>query len=132
MKITNETYFNELNKISEKVIGCAIKVHKEIGPGLLEKVYETCLVHELRKKGLKCDTQVVVPIIYDSIKFEEGFRIDILVEEKVIVELKAQENFNPVWTSQTLSYLRMTNNHLGLIINFNMPYFKDGIRRVVL
>ncbi len=120
----------------ERIAGCivdaAIKVHKTLGPGLLEHVYEVCLCHELRKRGFKCERQVAVPITYDGIVFDEGFRVDLLVEDRVVCELKAVDKENPVWKAQLLSYLRMLDRRLGFIINFNVPLLKDGIRRMIV
>lgn len=122
----------ETEEIASKIIDAAIAVHKVLGPGLLEKVYEVCLCHELEKRNLKFERQVNVPIVYDGINFEEGYRIDILVEDQIIIELKAVENYNPVWKAQVLSYLKVTGKRLGLLINFNVPLLKDGIQRVIL
>ena len=98
----------------------------------MENVYELCLCHELEKSGLSVQRQVNVPIIYDGLKFEEGYRIDILVNDEIVLELKAVENSNPVWKAQVLSYLKVTGKRLGLIINFNVPLLKQGIQRVIL
>lgn len=121
----------ELNKISEIVIGCAIKVHKALGPGLLESTYEVCLVHELNKAGLKVQSQVALPVIYDGIKLDAGYRIDLLVEDLVIVELKAVDSLLPIHEAQLLSYLKLSNKKLGLLINFNVKLLKNGIKRLV-
>ena len=122
----------ETEEIASKIIDAAIAVHKTLGPGLLEKVYEVCLCHELVKRGLSVQRQVNVPIVYDGLSFEEGYRIDILVEDQIIIELKAAENYNPVWKAQVLSYLKVTGKRLGLLINFNVPLLKDGVQRVIL
>jgi GxxExxY protein len=119
------------NNISGQIVDAAIAVHTKLGPGLLESVYEVVLTHELRKRGLHCERQKPVPIIYDDIHFEEGFRIDILVEGKVIVELKSVEQVHPVHSKQVLTYLRLTNMRLGLLLNFGEVYLKDGITRLV-
>jgi GxxExxY protein len=119
------------NDISGQIIDAAIAVHSKLGPGLLESVYEVVLAHELRKQGLHCERQVPGPIVYDNIHFEEGFRIDILVEGKVVVELKSVEQVRPVHNKQVLTYLRLTNKRLGLLLNFNEEYLKDGITRLV-
>ena len=100
-----------------------------MGPGLLEKVYEVCLGHELKKKGFRVQRQVHIPIVYDNITFDEGLRLDLLVEDKVIVEIKAIETVNPVWEAQVLSHLKLTNLRLGFLINFNVSLIKNGIRR---
>ena len=122
----------ELEIIGKKIVDAAYTVHKNLGPGLLEKVYEVCFCHELKKRGLEYERQIYIPIVYDGIEFDEGLRLDVLVEEQVICELKALENVNPVWEAQILSHLNLTNNRLGYLINFNVPLIKKGIRRFVL
>jgi GxxExxY protein len=119
-------------KIASFIVDSAFTVHKNIGPGLLEKVYEVCLCHELKKKGLKCDRQVSVPIIYDGIRFDEAFKLDILVEETIICELKAVDEMNPVWNAQIISHLKLLDKHLGFLINFNVPIIKKGIKRFIV
>lgn len=121
----------ELNKISETIIGCAIKVHRALGLGLLESTYEVCLVHELRKTGLKVQAQVALPVIYDGIKLDSGYRIDLLVEDSVIVELKAIDSLLPIHEAQLLSYLKLSNKKLGLLINFNVKILKNGVKRLM-
>jgi len=118
--------------IAEKIVDCAFKVHKALGPGLLEKVYEVCFCHELKKAGLSYKNQVDIPIRYDGIDFKEGLRLDILVEDLVICELKAVDEMNPVYFAQILSYLKITGKRLGFLINFNEPIIKKGIKRVIL
>jgi GxxExxY protein len=122
----------ETEEIASRIIDAAIAVHRILGPGLLERVYEVCLCHELVKRGLSVQRQVNVPIVYDGLSFEESYRIDILVEDQIIVELKAAENYNPVWKAQVLSYLKVTGERLGLLIYFNVPLLKDGVQRVIL
>ena len=119
----------ELEYIGKIIVDSALKVHKALGPGLLEKVYEVCLAHELTKAGLKVQRQIDIPIAYDGIQFEEGLRLDLFVEEKVIIEIKAVETVNPVWESQIISHLKLLNKKLGYLINFNVPLIKKGIRR---
>jgi len=119
------------NEIAKIIVDAAIKVHRALGPGLLESVYEIVLVHELAKRGLKVERQVPIPIEYDGLKFQEGFRADIVVEEKIIVELKSVENIQPVHKKQLLTYLRLTEIRLGLLINFGSALLKDGLSRVV-
>lgn len=121
----------ELENIGRTIVDGAFKVHKALGPGLLEKVYEICLAHELRKAGLKVQRQLDIPIIYDGIEFAEGLRLDLFVEEKVIVEIKAIEIVNPVWQAQIISHLKLMDKKLGYLINFNVPVIKEGIRRFV-
>ena len=122
----------ELENIAKDIADAAFVVHKNLGPGLLEKIYELALCHELKKRGLKLRRQVEIPIVYDGITFDEGLRLDIFVEEKIICELKAVDNRNPVWEAQILSHLKLTNNRLGFLINFNVPLIKDGIKRFIL
>ncbi len=121
----------ELETIGKKIVDAAYTVHKTLGPGLLEKIYEVCFCHELKKRGLHFERQVAVKIVYDSIEFKEGLRLDVLVENRIICELKAIELVNPVWEAQILSHLKLTNNRLGYLINFNVPLIKNGIRRFV-
>jgi GxxExxY protein len=121
----------ELNQITGKIIEFAIKVHSALGPGMLEGAYEICLMHEVVRHGFKVESQVTLPIIYGGIRLDAGYRIDLLVEESVIVELKAIDRLMPVHEAQLLSYLRMSNLSLGLLINFNVRLLRDGIRRVV-
>jgi len=119
------------NSIATAILDQAFKIHSELGPGLLESVYEKCLQYELEQAGFHAKTQVPVPMNYKGIKFEAGFRIDLLVNNKVLVELKSVEALAPVHYAQTLTYLKMSNLKLGLLINFNNKYLKDGIHRVV-
>jgi GxxExxY protein len=121
----------ELNQISGKIIECAIKVHRVLGPGMLESAYEACLLYELHKAGLQGLKQVTLPIIYDGVKIDAGYRIDLLVENEVIVELKAVDKIHPVHKAQLLSYLKLSDKKLGLLINFNVKLLKDGIERFV-
>ncbi len=126
---TESTETMELNEISEKIIGAAIQVHTTLGPGLLESTYEACLKYELQKRGLKVLSQVGLPVIYDGMKIDLGYRLDLLVEGTVIVELKAVTNITPLHEAQLLSYLKLSGKHLGLLINFNVTLLKDGIKR---
>ncbi len=119
------------NEISQLIIGCAIKVHTALGPGLLESAYEECLYYELVKEGLKVEKQKALPLIYEEIKLEVGYRLDLIVEDKVIIEIKACEGLNDVHLAQVLTYLKLSNVKLGLLINFNVTRVKDGIKRVV-
>jgi GxxExxY protein len=121
----------EKNQVSGTIIDCALKVHTALGPGILESVYETCLAHELRKAGLRVRTQVPVPVVYDGLKLESGLRLDLLVEEVVIVEVKAIEALAPIHTAQLLSYLKLMNLQLGLLLNFNVVHMREGWKRVV-
>ena len=136
----NERYRNknfepipkELNSLGKEIVDAAFKVHKKLGPGLLEKIYEACLCYELDKKGIESIRQVDVPINYDELVFDEGLRLDILVEDKIICELKAVDKINPVWEAQILSHLKLTNKRLGYLINFNVKNIGKGIKRFVL
>lgn len=120
----------ELNEITEKVIGCAIKVHSALGPGLIESAYEICLAHEMNKQGLEVQSQVALPVVYDNIRLDAGHRLDLLVERRVVLELKAVERLIPVHEAQLLSYLKLSKLPLGLLINFNVKLLRDGIRRI--
>jgi GxxExxY protein len=122
----------EIEAIATKVVDGAFRVHSAIGPGLLESIYETCLDHELRKQAIRVQKQVSVPIVYDTLPIESGLRLDLLVEEAVIVEIKAIDRMSPVFEAQILSYLRLAKKRLGLLINFNVPRIRDGIRRYAL
>jgi GxxExxY protein len=120
---------SEEERIGKVIVNASFKIHRSIGPGLLEKTYEVCLAHELRKAGLDVKRQVTIPIQYDGIYFDEGLRLDLLVEDKVIIEIKSVEQVNPVWTAQIISHLKLTGLSLGYLINFNVPLIKNGIRR---
>ena len=115
-------------QIAKIVVNAAFKVHKELGPGLLERVYEICLAHEIGKAGLKVSRQVAIPISYDGIVFDECLRLDLLIEDTVIIEIKAVDIVNPVWSAQIISHLKLTNKNLGFLINFNVPLIKNGIK----
>lgn len=119
---------NELSKI---IIGCAIEVHRNLGPGLLESAYQHCLVYELKQKGLVVKKEVPRPIIYKEIKLDHGYRMDILVNNKIVVEIKCVDYFNDVHTAQLLTYLKLGNYKLGLLLNFHTTVLKNGIKRVV-
>lgn len=122
---------DDLNRISGEIVNAAYHVHCALGPGLLESVYEITLAHELTKRGLKVERQVPVPIVYEGLRFEEGFRADLIVEKAVVVELKSVEELSRVHAKQLLTYLRLLDYRLGLLINFGAPVIKDGIQRVV-
>ncbi len=119
------------NEIAKKIVDAAYHIHKRLGPGLLESVYETVLAYELKKRGLNVKRQVPVAIVYDNIKFDEGFRADLIAEDKVIVELKSVESVIPVHKKQLLTYMRLADKRLGLLINFGSELIRDGISRVV-
>jgi GxxExxY protein len=118
-----------MNLITERIIGTAIRVHRELGPGLLESAYEACLAFELREAGLQIETQKSLPVIYRGVKLDCGYRIDLVIENKILLELKAVERLLPVHEAQLLSYLKLSGLRLGLLINFNVELLKDGIRR---
>jgi len=120
-----------VEELGKLVVDSAFTIHSNLGPGLLEKVYEVCFCYELEKRGLKYQRQVNIPIVYDNLIFDEGLRLDVIVEDCIICELKALENVNPVWEAQILSHLKLTNKRLGYLINFNVPKIKYGIRRFV-
>ena len=120
------------NDLTHEILDSAYKVHSALGPGLLESAYQTCLIHELTKKGLETIAEQPVPIVYDDIKLDCGYRLDILVENTVIIELKTVEAFTDVHTAQILTYLKFSKKHVGLLINFNVKSLKNGIRRFVL
>jgi len=122
----------DLERIGKLVVDSAFTVHVNLGPGLLEKVYEVCFCHVLAKRGLNYRRQVDIPILYDHLTFTEGLRIDVIVEDCIICELKALETVNPVWEAQILSHLKLTEKRLGFLINFNVTKIKDGIRRFVV
>ena len=113
------------------VLNCAMKVHTSLGPGLLESVYELCLTHELSKSGIRSARQTALPVTYDGMEIEGGFRADVIVEDLVIVEIKTVEKILPVHNSQLLTYLRLSGLKLGYLLNFNVPHLRDGIRRIV-
>ena len=121
-----------LNKISYQIIGCAYKVHSELGPGLLESTYETCLEYELVNCGLKVERQKALPVIYKEIKLDAGYRIDLLVERCIILEIKSVDAINPIHEAQLLTYLKLSETKLGLLINFNVTDLKKGLIRKIM
>ena len=118
--------------LSERVIGCAIEVHRHLGPGLLEAVYEDCLCHELAQGGFAFQRQVELPVIYKGVQLQSAYRLDLLIEARLIVEIKAIDRIMPIHEAQLLTYLRISGHRTGLILNFNHAVLKDGIRRMVL
>src|SRR3954469_19588134 len=121
----------EKDEISGAVVDAAMKVHTALGPGLLESVYQKCLQHELQKRGLKVESEVWLPVIYDGVEIEGGYKVDLIIENSVIVELKVVEHLLEVHKAQLLSYLKLSCRELGLLINFNVVHLKDGIKRIV-
>jgi GxxExxY protein len=120
------------NWLGGQIVDIAICIHKVLGPGLLESVYEKCFCYELSKRDIPFEKQKTVRLQYDKIIIDEGLRIDILIDKLVVVELKAQEYYHPVWEAQVLSYLKLNSNRLGFILNFNVPLMKEGIKRMVV
>jgi len=118
--------------LATQIVDTAFNIHKELGPGLLESVYANCFYYELSKRGIPFIRQQEVPIIYQTLQIDDGLRLDLLIEDLIIVEFKAQENYHPVWEAQLLSYLKLTKKRLGFLINFHVPLMKDGIKRIIL
>jgi GxxExxY protein len=123
---------NDLNKLSYAIIGCAFKVHSQLGPGLLESAYEICLEHELGKANIAVARQVPLPVVYDGIKLDAGYRIDLLVDDKVVIEVKSVDQLAPIHQAQLMTYLKLAEKRLGLLINFNVMDLKTGIKRIVM
>ncbi|MBU6170881.1 MAG: GxxExxY protein [Verrucomicrobia bacterium] len=128
MKEGNST--NQIDRIAKEVVDAAFKVHSSLGPGLLESAYEACLAHELTKRGYRVERQKAQPVIYEGLEIEVGYRIDLLVEDLIIIELKAVEQLAPIHQAQLLTYLKLSSKQLGFLMNFNVPLIKDGIRRI--
>ena len=122
----------EINQITHEILDSAYKVHTALGPGLLESAYKACLAYELRKKGLKVEEEKPIPVIYEEVKLDYGYRLDLLVEDSVVVELKTVEAFTDVHFAQILTYLRFADKKVGLLINFNVKSLKDGIKRFII
>lgn len=118
--------------LARQIVDIAIKIHKELGPGLLESVYAKCYYYELMKRAIPFEKQKEVPVIYQTLQIDDGLRLDCLIDSLIIVEFKAQENYHPVWDAQLLSYLKLTGKRLGFLINFHVPLMKDGIKRIIL
>ena len=119
------------NDLTDKIIGAAIEVHRRLGPGLLEAVYEECLCYELSQAGLKFQRQMHLPITYKGIKFESAYKMDLVVEDAIVIEIKAIEEMLPIHSAQLLTYLKSSNKRVGLLINFNVPILKTGLKRIV-
>ena len=122
----------EINQITEKIIGCAIEVHKQLGPGLLESAYEECLFYEIINSGLNVKKQLTLPLVYKEIKLDAGYRIDLIVEDQVIVEIKSVDALAEIHKAQLMTYMKLANIKLGLLINFNVLRLKDGIVRWII
>lgn len=123
---------SRLEHIAKVIIDAMYTVHKRLGPGLLESVYERCLVYELRKRGLRAEPQVPVPVQYDELAIDTGFRCDVMVEDDIFIELKAVAQMLPLFSSQLLTYMKLAGKRLGFLVNFNVRYIKHGIKRIVL
>jgi GxxExxY protein len=122
---------DRLDQISRRIIGAAIEVHRHLGPGLLESAYQSCLVFELKQLGLRLEEQKALPVVYKKVKLDCGYRLDLLVEDEIIVEIKAIEKLLPIHEAQPLSYLRLARKRVGLLMNFHVPVLKDGLKRIV-
>jgi GxxExxY protein len=118
--------------VGRQIVDIAINIHKDLGPGLLESVYAKCFYYELTNRDIHFVKEKEVPVIYRTLKIDEGLRLDLLAEDSVIVELKAQDNYHPVWEAQLLSYLKLTGKRLGYLVNFHVPLMKEGIKRIIL
>jgi len=131
-KIAHPPIPPELEATGKKIVHCAYLVHRQLGPGLLEKVYEACFCHELKKAGLSYLRQIDIPIVYDGLVFDEGLRVDVMVEDEIICEIKSVDQLNPVWFAQILSHMKLTKKRLGYLVNFNVVNIGKGINRFVL
>ena len=127
-----DTTSDEVERVCKEIVDAAFQVHQRMKAGLLESVYEACLAFELRRRGLRVETQVPVPVVYDGVRLEIGFRLDMLIEDPVVIELKSVERIEPIFQAVLQNYLRLTNKRVGFLINFNVQFFKDGIKRIVL
>lgn len=121
----------DIENLGKEIVDISYKIHVALGPGLLESVYEACFCYELTKRNISFIKQKRVPIVYDGVVFYEGLRLDILVDDQIIIELKAQDNFHPIWEAQLLSYLKLSDKKLGYLINFNVTLIKNGIKRMI-
>jgi GxxExxY protein len=131
MAIAPQPITPRVNQLTRRIIASAMKVHSVLGPGLLESAYHACLLHELRKQGFTVASQVVLPVVYEGERIDLGYRIDLIVNDAVIVEIKCVDAINPVHQAQLLSYMRLSGRELGLLINFHVEHLRDGIRRMV-
>ena len=132
MKKNFEPVSARLDELAHEAVDAAYRVHSELGPGLLERVYEVCMEHELKKRGFNAEAQLPMPVMYDQKKMECGYRIDLLVEKELLLEIKSVDALAPIHTAQVLTYLKLSQRRLALLINFNVPLIKDGIRRLVI
>lgn len=118
--------------LASQIVDIAFNIHKQLGPGLLESLYSKCFYYELQRREIPFEREKAVPIIFNDLKIDEGLRLDCLVENSIILEFKAQENYHPVWDAQLMSYLKLTNRRLGFLINFHVPLIKEGIKRIII
>ncbi|HON52136.1 MAG TPA: GxxExxY protein [Bacteroidales bacterium] len=132
MKLSQNYSEKNTEMLAKQIVNAAFKVHKNLGPGLLEKVYEVCFCYELSKVGIQTKRQVEIPISYEQMIFNEALRLDVLVEDSIICELKAVDILNPVWEAQIISHLKLSNKRIGFLINFNVPVIKQGIKRYIV
>lgn len=123
---------DDINRISKEIVDAAYKIHKTLGPGLLESAYEACMAHEMSLRNMKFKTQLTLPVVYEEVKLDAGFRLDMLVEDKVIIEMKAVERLIPLHEAQLMTYLKLSGIRLGLLINFNERLIKQGIKRIII
>jgi len=130
-KLINNPIPTHTESIAKAVLDAAFQVHTTLGPGLLESVYEACMIHELGLRSINVDSQIILPVIYKGMKVDSGFRLDLLVEDCVIVEIKAAEIISPIYYAQLLTYLRLTEIRLGFLINFNVIHLRDGLKRII-
>ncbi|KAF0234372.1 MAG: hypothetical protein FD181_3690 [Prolixibacteraceae bacterium] len=131
-EVTQRKYYMNIEEIFKKVLDCSFQVHTALGPGLLESAYEECLLYELIQIGLKVEKQKALPLVYKEVKLDAGYRIDLIVENSVIIEVKAVDSLSDIHLAQILTYLKLSNCKLGLLVNFNVRHLKDGIKRVIL
>ena len=129
MQVERDTY---LNTLSSQIIGAAIEVHRQLGPGLLESAYEVCLAYELKQRKIACERQVTIPVIYKDITLDAGFRVDIIVDDLIVLELKSVNTLAAIHEAQLITYLKLTGFPLGLLLNFNVRLMRDGIKRIIL
>ena len=123
---------DSIENVAREIVDASLRVHTALGPGLLESIYETCLHHDLKRRGLAVEKQVPIPIVFDSLRIDAGLRLDLLVEQSIVVEVKSVERMIPVYQAQILSYLKLANLRLGFIVNFNVAQIREGIRRYAL
>jgi GxxExxY protein len=131
-KPMSEPLSDSTERLAKEIVDAAFKIHTTLGPGLLESVYEACMCYELSKRSITFQRQLTLPVVYESIRIDAGLRLDLLVNDSIVVELKAVQEHHPVFDAQVLTYLKLTGHRLGLLINFNVPLIKEGIKRIIL